>query len=84
LGGKRRSVPPLAGIPNPMRGRKGELFTSLAHFLCPEDCPGPAQYCTTTKKRCIKPLYQILNDLQGPFESKVIRSLQLAPGVGGF
>jgi hypothetical protein len=31
-----------------------------------------------------KPLFKILKDLKGPFESNVIRSLQLAPGVGGF
>jgi hypothetical protein len=37
-----------------------------------------------TKKRLTKPLYKILNDLKGEFESKVIRSYQLAPGVGGF
>lgn len=83
-GGKRRKVPALSGLPNPMIGKTGDLYTSLADFLCSEDCPEPVQYCTVTKKRRLKPLYQILNDLEGPFESKVIRSLQLAPGVGGF
>lgn len=82
--GKRRSVPPLTGVPNPMRGKRGELFTSIAHFLCPEDCPEPAQYCTVTKERRQNPLFQILKDLQGPFESKVIRSKQLGLGVGGY
>jgi|APFre7841882630_1041343.scaffolds.fasta_scaffold11233_2 hypothetical protein len=84
LGGKRRKVPPLSGLSNPMIGKTGDLYTSLANFLCSEDCPEPSQYCTITKKRRPKPLYQILNNLEGPFESKVIRSLQLAPGVGGF
>jgi hypothetical protein len=67
-----------------MTGKTGDLYTSLADFICSEDCPEPAQYCTITKKRRPKPLYQILEDIEGAFESKVIRSLQLAPGVGGF
>jgi len=84
LGGKRRKVPPIPGLPNPIKGKTGDLYTSLANFLCSEDCPEPARYCTATGKRREKPLYQILKDIEGPFESKVIRSEQLAPGVGGF
>jgi len=45
-GAKRRKVPILPGVPNPMRGKKGDLYTSLANFFCPEDCPDPALYCT--------------------------------------
>lgn len=84
LGGKRREVPPLSGLPNPMKGKTGDLYTSLANFLCSEDCPEPARYCTATGKRRGKPLYQILKDLKGPFESRAIRSQQLGPGIGGF
>jgi len=84
LGAKRSKVPPLPGLPNPIRGKNGDLYTSLADFLCPEDCPEPAQYCTVTRKRRDRPLYQILMDLTGPFESKVIRSEQLGLGVGGY
>ena len=84
LGGKRRKTPFIPGLPNPMMGKKGDLYTSLANFLCPEDCPEPAQYCTVTKERRQKPLFQILKDLEGPFESKVIRSKQLGLGVGGY
>jgi len=84
LGGKRRRVPPLSDLPNPMKGKTGDLYTSLANFLCSENCPEPARYCTSTGKRREKPLYQILNDLKGPFESRVIRSHQLTLGVGGF
>ncbi len=81
---KRRKIPPLSGLPNPELGKTGDLYTSFANFLCSEDCPEPAQYCFATKKKRPKALYQILNDIQGAFESKVIRSHQLAPGVGGF
>jgi hypothetical protein len=83
-GAKRKRIPPVAGLPNAVIGKTGDLYTSLANFVCSEDCPEPAQYCATTKKRRPKPLYQILNDLKGPFESRVIRSHQLTPGVGGF
>ena len=81
---KRRKLPPLSGLPNPELGKTGDLYTSLADFLCSEDCPEPAQYCFTTKKKRLKPLHQILNDMQGAFESRVIRSHQLTCGVGGF
>ena len=84
LGAKRVKVPPLLGLPNPMKGKNGDLYTSIADFLCPEDCPEPARYCTVTRKKREKPLYQILKELQGPFESKVIRSKQLGLGVGGY
>jgi hypothetical protein len=84
FGAKKVKVPSLSGLPNPMKGKTGDLYTSLADFVCPEDCPGPSQYCTVTKKRRPKPLYKILADLRGPFESRVIRSRQLGPGVGGF
>ena len=84
LGAKKGEVPPLLGLPNPMKGKSGDLYTSIADFLCPEDCPEPAQYCTVTREKRGKPLYKILEDLRGPFESKVIRSKQLGLGVGGY
>ena len=84
LGAKRKRIPSISGLPNPVIGKTGDLYTSHANFLCSEDCLEPAQYCTITKKRHPKPLYKILNDLEGAFESKVIRSQQLGPGIGGF
>ena len=84
LGAKRGEVPPLLGLPNPMKGKSGDLYTSIADFLCPEDCPEPARYCTVTREKRGKPLYKILEDLHGSFESKVIRSKQLGLGVGGY
>jgi hypothetical protein len=84
FGAKRGRVPPLSGLPNPVKGKTGDLYTSVADFLCPEDCPGPSPHCTVTRRRREKPLYQILKNLKGPFESKVIISQQLMPGVGGF
>lgn len=84
LGAKRVRIPPLQGLPNPMVGKMGDLYTSLADFLCPEDCPEPSQYCTVTGEKRQKPLFEILRELEGPFDSKVIRSQQLGSGIGGF
>ena len=84
LGAKRTEVPALSGLPNPMMGRTGDLYTSHADFLCPDDCAEPSSYCTVTGKRRPKTLYKMLGDLLGPFESKVIQSRQLGSGVGGF
>jgi hypothetical protein len=83
-GAKKKRIPPLPGLPNPIVGKTGDLYTSLSDFLCSEDCPEPTRYCTATGKRRAKPLYQILKDLGGPFESKVVRSRPLELGVGGF
>lgn len=83
-GARRRKVPSLSGLPNPVKGKTGDLYTSLADFRCPEDCPGPARYCTFTRERRPHPLYKNLGDLKGPFKSKVIRSEQLGSGIGGF
>ena len=83
-GAKKRKIPLLSELPNAMMGKTGDLYSSLANFLCPDDCPEPPQYCSVTKKRRPKPLYKILIDLTGPFESRVIRSQQLGLGVGGF
>jgi len=83
-GARRARAPSLYGLPNAEISKTGDLYTSLADFLCPEDCPGPARYCTVTKKKREKSLYEILEDLKGPFESRVIISQQLSPGVGGF
>jgi len=84
LRAKRTEVPLLEGLPNPMMGKTGDLYASLANFLCPEDCPEPSRSCTMTGKRRAKPLFKMLMDLKGPFDSMVIQSQQLGLGVGGF
>jgi hypothetical protein len=84
FGARRVRVPSLSGLPNPEIGKTGDLYTSLADFLCPEDCPEPSRYCTVKRKKREQPLYDILGDLKGPFESRVIISRPLAIGVGGF
>jgi len=74
-----------AMVPNPIRGREGQIFVSYADFVCPDNCAEPFDQCTFTGKPRKGLLYQVferivLND----FLSVVIRSRQLAPGVGGY
>lgn len=83
LGAKRTELPSLPGLPSPTQGKTGNLYTSLADFLCPDNCPEPPQYCSVTRKKRSKPLFEILSELKGPFDSNVIRSRQLGLGVGG-
>ncbi len=83
-GAKRVKLPSLPELPNPVIGKTGDLYTSFADFICSEECPEPAGYCTATQKRRVNPLYKILSDMKGNFESRVIRSQQLGPGMGGF
>ncbi|OGP63412.1 MAG: hypothetical protein A2170_06785 [Deltaproteobacteria bacterium RBG_13_53_10] len=83
FGAKKGGVPPLSGLPNPILGKTGDLYTSLADFLCPEDCPEPSTYCSFTGRKRPKPLYKLLMETRGSFEPRVIRSYQLGLGVGG-
>jgi hypothetical protein len=65
-------------------GSEGSLLVSYADFECPDDCPEP-EYCTVTGERRDKPLYDLLIRLElTDFRVHVIRSRQLAPGLGGY
>jgi hypothetical protein len=60
------------------------LYLSLADFICPDDCPEPANTCTVTGQARGLPLYQRIAALSSlGYKTAVIRSRQLAPGVGG-
>ena len=72
-------------VPNPMRGAQGQLYASNADFICPDDCPEPATICTMTGRPRPQVLYDHLAALSVPgFRVVVVRSRQLAPGVGGY
>jgi len=65
-------------------GSEGSLLVSYSDFVCPDDCPEP-EYCTVTGERRDIPLYRLMRDLDLPgFSVHVIRSRQLAPGLGGY
>ncbi|MFH0730979.1 MAG: potassium transporter [Pseudomonadota bacterium] len=70
---------------NPVRGTTGDIHVSHASFRCPEDCPEPRDICTVTRSARKQNMFELLQLLRFPlFESLVIRSHQLAAGVGGY
>ncbi|MAF33793.1 MAG: potassium transporter [Desulfobacterales bacterium] len=72
-------------LPNPMWGKNGELYVSQADFICPDNCPEPFDRCFVTGKPRKTEIYRNLEQLKLPeYRSIVIRSHQLAPGVGGY
>jgi hypothetical protein len=72
-------------LPNVFRGEAGAIYASNADFLCPDNCPEPEAICTHTGKPRPCNLYEKLAEVaQPPFRAIVVRSLQLAPGVGGY
>lgn len=75
----------LGELPNPIKGSAGQLYISIADFKCPDDCSEPAEICTCTGKPRLMILHEYLKKIQcQDFKSIVIRSHQLAPGVGGY
>jgi hypothetical protein len=72
-------------LPNPMRGAGGDIYVSHATFRCPEDCSEPRDICTITRDSRKRNMFEVLEDVRfPPFESLVIRSFQLAAGIGGY
>jgi hypothetical protein len=72
-------------LPNPVRGPEGQLYVSYADFPCPDYCSEPFEKCTVTGKPRKGLLYKTLEEiLYEDAISVVIRSHQLAPGVGGY
>ena len=72
-------------LPNPMMGKEKEVYMSYADFICPDNCPEPADICTFTRQARKGTLYKLLESLSDKeVTSVVVRSRQLAPGVGGY
>lgn len=72
-------------LPHTWDGSEGSLLVSYADFKCPDNCPEPEEYCTVTKKPRGLPLYDLLRETApSHFTTHVIRSRQLAPGLGGY
>lgn len=75
----------LSVLPHPMRGESSHIYVSHADVLCPENCNEPDRFCTRTGKARQQNMYQLLESLSFEgFEPLVIKSRQLAPGVGGY
>lgn len=73
-------------IPNSMRAKTGEdVYMSHAKFRCPDNCEEPDSFCTITRKERKPDMSEILEKINfDSFASIVIKSIQLAPGVGGY
>lgn len=71
-------------VPMIFAGRASQYYLSLAEFQCPDDCPEPANLCTSTGKPRGEDLHKRLAAVKLPgWKTCVLRSRQLAPGVGG-
>ena len=72
-------------LPHPLRVENGNIFVSHADFLCPDDCPEPRHTCTFTGKPRKQNMFELLGDISfPPWKSRVVRSHQLGPGIGGY
>ncbi|MDI6797021.1 MAG: hypothetical protein QMD09_08750 [Desulfatibacillaceae bacterium] len=76
----------IAQLPNAMTGPDGTVYASWADFMCPEDCPEPENTCFATKKPRQANLFDLMEQAAQATGALplVIRSHQLAQGVGGY
>jgi hypothetical protein len=82
-----RPVPDVvdAGLPNAVRGPEGQVYISIADFICPDTCSEPPKRCPVTGAPRVFDLHAHLAGLRhADYRSLVVRSRQLAPGLGGF
>lgn len=83
---RRVPIPPSlhAQTPHPLKASDGSLLTSYADFICPDDCPEP-DACTVTGETRELPLFALLARCQVPlYRVHILRSQQIAPGLGGY
>jgi hypothetical protein len=68
-----------------VKGEGGRVYTSIADFICPNNCPEPADLCFVTGKPRPIDLYRELSAVD-PLQMTpvIVRSSQLSPGVGGY
>ena len=72
-------------LPNPMEADNGDIYVSHADFRCPVDCAEPRDICTVTQNPRKRNMFEVLTDVKmAAFQSLVIQSHQLGPGIGGY
>ncbi len=72
-------------LPNCIEGKTGDMYVSHADFICPDNCPEPADSCFFTGKKRKENMFDLLSKIKVPgFHPVVVRSYQLVPGVGGY
>ncbi|MEA3348910.1 MAG: hypothetical protein U9Q39_07635 [Pseudomonadota bacterium] len=78
-------------LPNLFTGERDEIYSSLADFICPSDCPQPRTHCFHTGKKRDPSLLNLLARLEYHLEEQgeklpsiILPSTQIGPGLGGF
>jgi hypothetical protein len=72
-------------FPNFFEGKNGDVYVSHADFMCPDDCPEPGNICYFTGKKRNRNMFELLSEIKlSGFCPIVVRSHQLAHGVGGY
>ena len=72
-------------VPNSQRAETWALYASFATFRCPDDCDEPEEICSVTQERRETNLYDLIQRTEvQDYKTLVVRSHQLAPGVGGY
>jgi hypothetical protein len=72
-------------VPNPLRAEGGSLYASFATFRCPDDCDELSESCTVTGRRREANLFDVIRGIKMKgYDIRLLRSHQLAPGVGGY
>jgi hypothetical protein len=81
----RIPIPAMKYLPNFIEGRNGDVYVSHADFICPDDCPEPDDFCFFTGQERKQNMHDLLKEIDLPgFRPIVVRSHQLAYGVGGY
>jgi NAD(P)-dependent dehydrogenase (short-subunit alcohol dehydrogenase family) len=71
-------------LPNAAAGGEGDVFASNADFICPPDCAEVGRICTATGRVRPRSMHAFIRRLTAAnVKILVIRSFQLAAGVGG-
>jgi len=75
----------LSMLPHPIKGKTGDVYMSLAGFICPDNCLEPEDICTFTKEKRPYNLFEkLMNIDEKGYMSLVVQSRQMVPGVGGY
>lgn len=71
-------------LPNTVAGGAGEIFASNADFICPADCAEAGRLCAATGRVRPRAMHAFIRRLPAAnVKILVVRSFQLAAGVGG-
>jgi hypothetical protein len=71
-------------LPNAVPGAQGQWYATNADFICPPDCTESGRICSFTGRKRPRSMHAFIRSLPAPgVKILVVRSYQLAAGVGG-